>query len=180
MKKITSAVLIVVFVFTVFSLQSCSLIEGDENVNYDDKSLLDVPLYRNAKRTQLQPADAELMKTDFFGYEQTLYPNALDVRVTDDMENEIIDKIEDKLINDNWRYEYSLLFDVWRKGDLVLFLLIDDNLSSDSASYYHRSYGIDKLKSGQTLIATYVMDSAAPLPNPTMTSAAQIWNSTMG
>lgn len=168
----------IIFIFLfVFITPACSAILAGESESGQEISV-DVPTYKKSKEVQVQSSDLEKLKIDYFGYEQTLFPNSMRVRVTDDFASDVYADLEDNLIDEGWRFESSFLYDVWRKGDQVLFLYFEDNLTSDVINSYRRSYGIENLEPGQTLIFSYVIDMSSPQPNPTLTQAAESWQMT--
>lgn len=177
MQKKSLLVAIILFVSISFMLQACSAVISDEREPAQDVSV-DVPTYKGSKQIRVQSSDLEKLKIDFFGYEQTLFPNTMDVRVTDDLASDVYTALEEELIDDGWRFEGSFIYDMWQKGDEVLFLYFEDNLTSEMVNNYRRSYGIENLESGQTLIFSYVIDSSAPFPNPTLTQVVLDWQMT--
>lgn len=130
-----------------------------------------IPLYRKATVIDLTTEDENKLKNDYFGYEQTLYPNQIDVRVTKETARNIVDQLEKEFIKDNWRYQLFGQYDTWQKGDHIAYLVIIDNLTTATANQFQRLYGMAKLEPSQTLIITYLFDSSAPKPNPSLTAA---------
>jgi hypothetical protein len=176
--KNKSIIFAIIFIFlSVFITPACSAILSGESEPEQEISV-DIPTYRKSKDVRVQMNDLEKIKIDLFGYEQTLFPNSMRVRVTDDFASDVYADLENNLIDDGWRFESSFLYDVWRKGDQVLFLYFEDNLTSDVINSYRRSYGIENLEPGQTLIFSYVIDMSSPQPNPTLTQAAESWQMT--
>jgi hypothetical protein len=144
----------------------------------DSGSSIEAPLHKKADSIDLAERDKEALIVDLFGYNQTLYPNEIDVRVTDDSASSVHEALESALIDENWRYEYTLMGEVWRNGDHLLYLYIIDNLSSSDINELSRSYGMKDLEPGQTLIITYLIDTGEPLPNPTQTADMEFRNQT--
>lgn len=157
--------------------QACSggLLGQSEN---GDGPSVNVPLYRKAKEIKIQQRDLEQLKIDLFGYEQTLFANAMSVRVTDEFASDVYADLEKELIDEGWRFQSSFLYDVWEKEDNIMFLYFEDNLTSEMVNNYRRSYGIEDLEPGQTMIFTFTADMTSPMPNPTMTKAVEMWSMT--
>lgn len=177
MKKNSLLLVIILFVSLSLMIQACSAVVSDEREPAQEVSV-DVPNYKNSKEVRVQSSDREKLKIDYFGYEQTLYPNTMSVRVTDDIASDVYAVLEEDLIDEGWRFEGSFIYDMWQKGDQVLFLYFEDNLTSETLNNYRRSYGIENLEPGQTLIFFYVINSSTPLPNPTLTQAVMDWQMT--
>jgi hypothetical protein len=176
--KIKSALsFLLVFVLMSFLTQACSGGLPDQSGSGGEFSV-DVPVYRKAKEIKIQQSDLEQLKIDLFGYEQTLFANTMNVRVTDEFASDVYAEIEQDLIDEGWRYQSSFLYDMWQKGDHVMFLYFEDNLTSEMLNNYRRSYGIEGLEPGQTMIFTFTADMASPMPNPTMTKAVEMWSMT--
>ena len=176
--KIKSALsFLILCVFMSVLTQACSgglLGESDSGGGPS----VDVPLYRKAKEIKIQQRDLEQLKTDLFGYEQTLFANQMNVRVTDEFASDVYADLEKELIDEGWRFQSSFLYDMWQKGDNVMFLYFEDSLTSEMVNNYRRSYGIEGLEPGQTMIITFTVDMASPMPNPTLTKAVEMWSMT--
>jgi hypothetical protein len=138
----------------------------------NSKTTGDLPVYKNAKTIKLDASDEEKLMVDLFGYEATLFSRSFDMRVTDDLISDVSDKLDEMLVKDKWRYETTLIYEMWRKGDEVLYLYKLDNLTSSQIDELYRSYGVSDIKPGQSLLITYSIDTANPLPNPTHTALA--------
>ena len=116
----TSVFLFLSLIITIFSSLACL---GSSSLSLGGfGSSLKAPLYKNADVINLSENDVENLKLNFIGHDKTLYSNKIDIRVTDDPKSVAYEKIEEALINGNWRYEYALFNEVWRNGDHYLYL----------------------------------------------------------
>ena len=175
-KKYLKIIFLLLTTVGILSLTACI---GSSTLSLEGSdSSIEVPLYKSAESIDLSDSDKDALIIDLFGYDQTLYPHKIDIRLTDDSASTVVEELDNALIDGNWRYEYALVSEVWRNGDHLLHLYIIDNLSSSDINSLSRSYGMKDMEPGQTLIITYLIDTGQPLPNPTLTQEMDSRNQT--
>ena len=147
----------------------------------------DIPLYSNLKKISLDDEDKRFFVTDALGYEYLLYASTTNVSWSEDTGDEVIEQLDEKLPDEKWRLEIDwnnwgynqFLLSEWKKGDLDLFIMVFDNLSSEDISRLYKHYGITGLTPGSTLILSHAMDKAQRLPNTTATAQVESQSATI-
>lgn len=141
----------------------------------DPQANIEVPRVRGGNVVKLTAMDAQNIVADYFGYDMTLYNNTLELRQLDNSESEIFPDLENDLIEAGFRLDSDILYPLWYKGDTYAAYVFIDGINQDTLDFLRRSYGIQDLEVGKTLLLTYAFDRSAPLPNPTLTVAAAMW-----
>ena len=166
---------LIVLMVLVLLLGSCGqqASEGPEpKPPSESATSFNVPALRGAKNIALSMADSELFITDNFGYESTLYDNQLTLLASNKSESELRQALEDNLLEKGWRLYTDAPMESWKQGSQYLLIDISSNLSQTKIDNLRRSYAMDGLKLGDSLVVLYIMDESKALPNPTETAMA--------
>lgn len=173
---------LVVLMVLVLLLGSCGqqASEGPEpKPPSESATSFNVPTLRGAKKIALSMADSELFIADNFGYESTLYDNQLTLLASNKPESELRQALEDNLLEKGWRLYTDAPMESWKQGSQYLLIDISSNLSQTKIDNLRRSYAMDGLKLGDSLVVLYIMDESKALPNPTETAMAAASQATL-
>jgi len=156
---------------------SCSILTRSASIKVPgDASNEKIPLYPGSETVNIEPSDSSQFITEMLGREYLLYVSNTSISWTEDTGEDVQSKLDEELPENNWRIDKDwiwrdqLAYSEWKKGDMQLFFLINDNLDSERINNLNKKFGIGELKPGSTLIVSHVIDQSEPLPDKTATA----------
>lgn len=144
----------------------------------------DMPSYPRSKSVDVSEQDQIAFVAEILGRENTLFQSTTKTFWVKDMGETVLETFDENLPDKNWRIESdwmgfeTLFLSSWRKGDLNLFIIVVDNLDSETLSDLNKQYGMSGPQAGGTLVVLHLIDTTESLPDKTATSEAASFDAT--